>query len=245
MARRQALAEQLVVVEAALEEARRRVDELEEAQDALLALLAELDGAPDDDGTTTEVDEDDGRSRHGILEPRLAPVGPELPRPALPPVLEDADEEAAPPQPQATDAERQEERRLGTELRIELEAMLDMIEAQLRPLEHKICFALRAYARTLLVATYRARSRRDSGFITPPEMENIVCGGATQARGWRAPCPLRKGPFLCACACSPSPTRAPAGGQDHVRGGGHRGCARGARAVRGTLLPPGRQVHRA
>jgi hypothetical protein len=189
MARRQALAEQLAVVEAALEEARRRVDELEEAQDALLALLAELDGAPDDDGTTTELDEPvdgpDGPSRHGLLEPRLAPVGPEPPRPALPPVLEDADEETAPPQPQATDAERHEERRLGTELGIELEAMLDAIEAQLRPLENKVCFALRAYAFTLLVATYRARSRRDSGFITPPEMENIVCGGATQARGWR------------------------------------------------------------
>jgi hypothetical protein len=190
MARRQALLEQLGIVEAALEQARQRVDELEEAQDALLAQLDEADGAPDD-GNTTDGDaqalEEGAPSIRGLREPRLAPVGPEPPRPALPPVLVDTDEEAAPPQPQATDTLRHEERRLGAELGIELEAMLDAIELQLRPLEPHIHFEERAYARTLLVATYRARSRRDSGFITPPEMENIVCGGATQARGWRAP----------------------------------------------------------
>jgi hypothetical protein len=104
-------------------------------------------------------------------------------QPELPPLLTDPDgeEEEAPDQPRVTAEELAEEAALGAELGFDLTALCDLVEAQITPVQKKICFGARDYVRTLLVCVQRARDRRDNHFVFPPEMENLVCGGATQA----------------------------------------------------------------
>jgi hypothetical protein len=58
---------------------------------------------------------------------------------------------------------------------------------QLRPVEGELRFDAREYVRTLFGAVLRAAKRHpapsvNAGFVFPDETEQLVCGGATQAR---------------------------------------------------------------
>jgi hypothetical protein len=210
----------------------------------------ELSGGSDDDGSGSA----GGRSeyftpapqrRHRSCTPEDVPGGnSDLEEPSD---AED-DEPPAPPIP-APQEELAEEKALSAELGINVTELCDWVIKQVKPVEGELRFDTRKYVKTLLVATQRARLRHPEheGFVFPPEVEQLVCGGATQARAhagqtlWRG-CML----LLCAarrdrsCFCADAtshhgPLCAPcAGGQDNVRGGRRRRRLRCTSAVRGA-----------
>ena len=175
---RERLEARLNAVLAELEEARARVEALEQQADALQRQLQGEGGDSDDD--LTEIydpdSDDDGASDSGSSDSGDLP---ELPEPLDDP---DGDDEDAPDQPDLKPEDALLEAQLSEELGFDVGQTCDWVIAHIKPVERKLCFDARKYVRTLLVASLRSRLRRDSQFIYPTECENLVCGGATQVR---------------------------------------------------------------
>ena len=183
---RSRLEAQLAAVLAELEEARGRVASLEDRADDLQRRLADGEEHSDDDVTeyySSGSDSDGGESDEGGSSDSESGEPPELPDRLDDP---EGDDEEAPAQPDVTEEDRAEEAKLSTELGMDMGKLCDDVAAHIKPVEHKLCFEARKYVRTLAAAALRSRRVRDSGFVYPPEMENLVCGGATQARAPRA-----------------------------------------------------------
>jgi hypothetical protein len=165
---------------------------------------------------------------------------------------DDDEEPPAPPIPAPQEEELAEETALSTELGINVTELCDWVIKQVKPVEGELRFKGRKYVRTLLVATQRARRRHPEheGFVFPPEVEQLVCGGATQARARRAVALARLRAAAVRGAARPlvllltprvhGPRRVScAGGQNDVRRGRRRRRLRCTSAVRGASTPRG------
>ena len=160
----------LAAVLAELDEASARAEALGEEADELQRRLA--DGRAGEELTDNERFESGSESDSESEEPELPKRLDE----------QDGDEEGAPVLPYFSDADRALEAQLSAELGVDVSALCDRVVAHIRPTEHWLCFDARAYVRTLAAAVLRSRRVRDNGFVYPPEMDNLVCGGVTQAR---------------------------------------------------------------
>ena len=256
MGRREALEARLHDVEARLVAAKAVVAELRKEQRSLKRKLARLDAPPagpavppaadssehesdcalsdegesgsdasgegsSDEGSRSGADSSDAGEEEEEEEEDEEDDDPEPPEPPAPPIQELT--------PVEREALRTEPIPDGYGLDYAtLDAVVEQVVEQLCPVEGELRFDSKAYVITLLRSVLRGRARRpeQGGFIAPDETEQLVCGGATQARASVLPLPLGH--------CCPSAHAAAAGWQDHVCRRRHRGRLRCTHPVRGT-----------